>query len=99
VQLDAEQDAARHGHGVSSHDGGLFVHIAAGPWEIRWYPGNPGSLWSEDRAGEWITSAPARCGRGMTWKVSPPAADGARPCPHCPLSAAQIAARATRLRG
>ncbi|MEW1760344.1 hypothetical protein AB0393_28020 [Streptomyces cyaneofuscatus] len=96
---DAELDAARYGHGVSDHDDRHFVHVAAGPWAARFWPGNPESLWAEHRTGYWISSASARCGRGLTWKSGgTPSESTARPCPTCQLSNAALAARLTRIR-
>ncbi|GGU39025.1 hypothetical protein [Streptomyces violascens] len=95
---DAELDTALYGHGVSDHEDGHYVHIAGGPWSTRFWPGHPDSLWSEDRASYWISSARARCGRGLAWKSGPPSDTTARPCPSCRLSGAELRARHTQLR-
>ncbi|TLQ39216.1 hypothetical protein [Streptomyces marianii] len=95
---DAEHDASLYGHGVSDHEDGVLVHIAAGPWQIRYWAGTPSSLWPEERDGCWMASVWARCGRGLTWKSGPPSATTARPCPACLLSDAAISARQTRIR-
>lgn len=95
---DAEHDASLHGHGVSDHEDGVLVHIAAGPWTVRHWAGNPDGLWPEDRLSYWIASVSARCGRGLTWKCGPPADGRPRPCGICRLSSTDIAARHTRLR-
>ncbi|MFF9436726.1 hypothetical protein ACF1BP_23670 [Streptomyces sp. NPDC014735] len=95
---DAARDAARYGYGVSAHEDGHYVHIAAGLWSTRYWAGNPQSLWAEERASYWISSVSARCGRGLTWKSGPPTAAAPRPCPTCPLSSTDIAARHTRIR-
>ncbi|MFD4526622.1 hypothetical protein ACFWP7_22355 [Streptomyces sp. NPDC058470] len=95
---DAELDAALYGYGVSDHEDGHYVHIAAGPWSTRHWAGNPQSLWAEERASYWISSVWSRCGRGLTWKTGPPTATTPRPCPACPLSNTDIAARHTRIR-
>ncbi|MFI1312892.1 hypothetical protein ACH4TS_22520 [Streptomyces albidoflavus] len=95
---EAEHDASRYGHGISDHEDGILLHIATGPWQVRHWTGSPDSLWPEDRRSYWIASVWARCGRGLTWKVDPPAGGGPRPCGTCRLSDDEIAARHTRLR-
>ncbi|MCX4826618.1 hypothetical protein OG883_44060 [Streptomyces sp. NBC_01142] len=95
---DAEHDAALYGHGVSAHEDGHYVHIAAGPWSTRYWTGNPDSLWAEERADYWIASVWGRCGRGLTWKSGPSSATTPRSCPTCVLSDAAISARHTRIR-
>ncbi|MFG2211949.1 hypothetical protein [Streptomyces sp. NPDC048638] len=95
---DAELDAVLYGHGVSHHEDGHYVHIAATAWSTHFWPGHPNSLWAEERASYWISSARARCGRGLSWKSGPPSTSTARPCPTCPQSNTAIAARHTRIR-
>ncbi|MFB8406792.1 hypothetical protein [Streptomyces sp. NPDC055912] len=83
MSTEADLDAARFGYGVSDHDDGVYVHIAAGLWTPRYWRGHPDSLWPEDRVSLWITSAWARCGRGLTWKWGPPGWAGPRACGSC----------------
>ncbi|MEO3976742.1 hypothetical protein [Streptomyces sp. CAU 1734] len=95
---DAEHDSAQYGYGISRHDDGVLVHIAAGAWSVRYWPGNPDSLRTEERTGYWIASVWGRCGRGLTWKSGPPESGGPRPCPACGFSRAELAGRRTRVR-
>ncbi|MFD7015318.1 hypothetical protein [Streptomyces sp. NPDC059928] len=84
-------DDAPFGYGVSRHDRKGTVHILVADWTIAHHPGHPDSLWQEHRAGRWLSTAPARCGRVVTWKAASPVGDDHRPCPSCRLTDAQRA--------
>ncbi|MEU3704769.1 hypothetical protein AB0E82_21075 [Streptomyces anulatus] len=92
-----ELQPAPYGYGISSSEGGVLLHTLVTKWAARYWRGNPKSLWTEHRASRWIVWAPARCQRGLDWKVDDPRpGDGWRLCPTCQLDDGERLARLCR---
>ncbi|MFK0047979.1 hypothetical protein ACIQU4_28600 [Streptomyces sp. NPDC090741] len=80
----ASSAAESFGHGVSYHDGGRLLHLAATPWRYDSWAGAPRSPFPELRLPCHIQAAQARCGRRLTWQSGTPLPDEARPrCSTC----------------
>ncbi|MEJ8654699.1 hypothetical protein WKI65_43375 [Streptomyces sp. MS1.AVA.3] len=98
IEQAAELQPAPYGYGISSLDGGVLLHTLVTKWEVRYWKGNPHSLWAEHRAGRWVVWAAARCQSSLGWKVDDPDPDADwRLCPTCQLDDGERLARLTRI--